>query len=594
MEELLKKHQNKESALCGQRPASDSWTAVGTILDHETLNIVCREEHTDEVFLPANAKQTWLDWAATEPWQETDEAVDGELIDFSTEIPGSVNSTEPPEVEAPEATRREVASEVHQCDLSWHSDSKPMDVGHIPADLPDPDPGPPAESITAERFQTLAKELMKQMACGKLSLIWLLLSVASASPVEPPVKAQPRTPIRKQQLQSPGVIFARVNETETLQRSLGKDFVVEEGGELRVHSEPKRYGTCDKLSPETWAKRIKRHAEFLVVDKPAGVPCVPHVSNGRALVAHVGEWLVPFVAAAIAASRRKRTSREADEDIELVPCNRLDVQTSGLVVLAETKDAARHFQQLLLDGKVQKRYRALVPGQSLQANQTLEHKISDSVFGKPVPRLIAPINAATDDSVHKWRDARATIKRETIRGDQLQELEVELHTGRTHQLRAQLAAIGSPIVDDALYKSLSGFMWNDNSDDQQAALLVTAADRMSDAPIGLQCSKLEFEDEADPAYLDDENELKDRVGLDGGEPTSEGRAGAGAPGAAVPQWTFFSQRNWMMERRLQEYEDDPTIASRLANKKKQQQKKREEDTKRFRWLSSWIGLHHEE
>mmetsp|Transcript_62191 Transcript_62191/g.136187 ORF Transcript_62191/g.136187 Transcript_62191/m.136187 type:complete len:364 (+) Transcript_62191:2-1093(+) len=166
MEELLKKHQNKESALCGQRPASDSWTAVGTILDHETLNIVCREEHSDEVFLPANAKQTWLDWAAT----ETDEAVDGELIDFSTEIPGhssSVNSTEPPEVvEAPSevATRREVASEA-----SAH-DSKPMgpmDVGHIPADLPDlpdlPDPAPPAESITAERFQTLAKELMKQV-----------------------------------------------------------------------------------------------------------------------------------------------------------------------------------------------------------------------------------------------------------------------------------------------------------------------------------------------------------------------------------------------------------------------------------------------
>ena len=82
--------------------------------------------------------------------------------------------------------------------------------------------------------------------------------------------------------------------------------------------------------------------------------------------------MVPCVAVAIAASRRKRT-READ-DIELVPCNRLDVQTSGLVVLAETKDAARRFQQLLLDGKVQKRYRALVPlvpGQSFQANQTL-------------------------------------------------------------------------------------------------------------------------------------------------------------------------------------------------------------------------------
>ena len=62
--------------------------------------------------------------------------------------------------------------------------------------------------------------------------------------------------------------------------------MVEEGGEMRVHSEPKRYATCDELSPETWEKRIQRHAEFLVVDKPAGVPCAPHVSNGRALVAH--------------------------------------------------------------------------------------------------------------------------------------------------------------------------------------------------------------------------------------------------------------------------------------------------------------------
>ena len=85
------------SRLSGQRPASDSWTAVGTILDHETLNIVCPEEqlgytvtpnpwpwqggtpwplrHSDEVFLPVNAKQTWLDWAATEPWQDEDAAV---------------------------------------------------------------------------------------------------------------------------------------------------------------------------------------------------------------------------------------------------------------------------------------------------------------------------------------------------------------------------------------------------------------------------------------------------------------------------------------------------------------------------------------
>lgn len=213
-----------------------------------------------------------------------------------------------------------------------------------------------------------------------------------------------------------------------------------------------------------------------------------------------GQWLVPIVAAAIAAGRKRRVSHDSyasnSKDIELVPCNRLDVQTSGLVVLAENKDAARRFQQLLLDGKVYKRYRALVSGTSgtstnFQVNEKLHHKISDSVFGRPVPRLIASIDSDTDASVHKWRDARATILAVQPRKD-LQELEIELDTGRTHQLRAQLAAIGCPVLDDALYKEFSGFIWKGNFDDDHAAKLVHNA-KISDAPIGLQCCQLNFD-----------------------------------------------------------------------------------------------------
>ena len=207
-----------------------------------------------------------------------------------------------------------------------------------------------------------------------------------------------------------------------------------------------------------------------------------------------GEWLVPFVAAALAASRRKRTGPDVvpEVDVELVPCNRLDVQTSGLVVLGESKEAARRFQHLLLDCKVRKRYHAMVRGQSFQSNLALEHQISGSVFGRPVPRLIASSSAVTETSGHKWQDARARILGVETR-NQIQELEIELQTGRTHQLRAQLAAIGSPVMDDLLYKGLSGFIWKDPSDDQQAARLVAAAQR-SEAPIGLHCSQLEFED----------------------------------------------------------------------------------------------------
>ena len=204
------------------------------------------------------------------------------------------------------------------------------------------------------------------------------------------------------------------------------------------------------------------------------------------------------MAAAIAASRKRRVSDDScasnqSKDIELVPCNRLDVQTSGLVVLAENKDAARRFQQLLLDGKVYKRYRALVSGTStnFHVDEKLHHKISDSVFGRPVPRLIASIDSDTVASVHKWRDARATILAVQPRKG-LQELEIELDTGRTHQLRAQLAAIGRPVLGDALYKELSGFIWKGNFDDDHAAKLVHNA-KTSDAPIGLQCCQLNFD-----------------------------------------------------------------------------------------------------
>lgn len=72
-------------------------------------------------------------------------------------------------------------------------------------------------------------------------------------------------------------------------RATLEEMLVKEGGELRVHSEPKRYVTCEELPLETWAHRIQRHsADYFVVDKPAGVPCAPHVSNGRSLAARRG------------------------------------------------------------------------------------------------------------------------------------------------------------------------------------------------------------------------------------------------------------------------------------------------------------------
>eukprot|EP00930_Biecheleria_cincta_P028488 TRINITY_DN1988_c0_g1_i1.p1 TRINITY_DN1988_c0_g1~~TRINITY_DN1988_c0_g1_i1.p1 ORF type:complete len:422 (+),score=88.70 TRINITY_DN1988_c0_g1_i1:30-1268(+) len=105
----------------------------------------------------------------------------------------------------------------------------------------------------------------------------------------------------------------------------------------------------------------------------------------------------------------------------------------------------------------------------------------------------------------------------------------------------------------------------------------------------------EYEDEAEPAYLDDED---DEVDVPRGGRSGPAAAGAGAPSSSssgpgpvngVPQWTFFSQNNWMNGRRVLEYDDDPSIAARLAKKKKEEQQRKEEEKSRLGRLSSWFA-----
>ncbi|CAE7384575.1 unnamed protein product [Symbiodinium pilosum] len=83
-----------------------------------------------------------------------------------------------------------------------------------------------------------------------------------------------------------------------------------------------------------------------------------------------------------------------------------------------------------------------------------------------------------------------------------------------------------------------------------------------------------------PAYLDDE--------LDQGAAERLGAEHLQQGDSSLPQWTFFSQQSWLDQRKLQEYEDDPSIAARLAKKKQQQQQKHEEETSRISRFTSWL------
>lgn len=92
------------------------------------------------------------------------------------------------------------------------------------------------------------------------------------------------------------------------------------------------------------------------------------------------------------------------------------------------------------------------------------------------------------------------------------------------------------------------------------------------------------EDDAEPAYLDDdEDELADDAA---GEPG--GRPGGGL-GGQPQQWSFFSQNNWMTGRRVQEFNDDPTIVARLAKAKEREEERKRDEAGRIGRFAAWWG-----
>lgn len=72
----------------------------------------------------------------------------------------------------------------------------------------------------------------------------------------------------------------------------------------------------------------------------------------------------------------------------------------------------------------------------------------------------------------------------------------------------------------------------------------------------------------------------------GGTPGGLGALG-GAPGQ--PQWSFFSQNTWMTGRRVQEFQDDPAIAARLARVKEREDARKAEEQSRLSKITSWFA-----
>jgi 23S rRNA pseudouridine1911/1915/1917 synthase len=131
--------------------------------------------------------------------------------------------------------------------------------------------------------------------------------------------------------------------------------------------------------------------------------------------------------------------------------NRLDRETSGLVLVAKTAAAAREFGLLMQQHSLRKEYLAIVWGwpewerKLVDAPLDRQGKHQDSVIWLKQTIHAAGTQAQTEFFVER------RFKRSTSSGDRFSVFRAIPRTGRTHQIRVHLAAIGHPIVGDKIY-----------------------------------------------------------------------------------------------------------------------------------------------
>ncbi|MBS5149930.1 MAG: RluA family pseudouridine synthase [Butyricicoccus pullicaecorum] len=176
-------------------------------------------------------------------------------------------------------------------------------------------------------------------------------------------------------------------------------------------------------------------SHILLADKQAGM--VVHADergDTDTLIAHIQAYLV------------QNGEWDPKDEASFIPslCNRIDRNTGGIVIAAKTAEALRIMNDKIRDRELIKRYLCVVHGVPKIRSKKITHYLRRDESKKQVEVFSRPMaGAKTAQTIYKVLASR----------NGLSLVECTLLTGRTHQIRAQMAAIGHPLLGDGKYGS---------------------------------------------------------------------------------------------------------------------------------------------
>lgn len=196
---------------------------------------------------------------------------------------------------------------------------------------------------------------------------------------------------------------------------VNENVVLHKGDEVKVFIIDDLLFSSNRLNPEI----IYEDSNILVINKPSGI----EVTGDNSLSTYL---------------------KEKYNNDSIFPCHRLDRNTSGIVLFAKNQVSLNILLNSFKNREIEKHYRCITYNIPPKNNDTLK-----AYLFKDVKKSFVYISEKKQKGYQEILTSYKILKKNTLKN--LAYLDIELHTGKTHQIRAHLSHINCPILGDGKY-----------------------------------------------------------------------------------------------------------------------------------------------